>query len=557
MSERRDSNSGRPNRGAGPRGAGASRGGGFSRGPRRDDDRPSRGPRPDGDRPARGRFDRDDRPRRDDDRPRRFDRDDRPSRGPRPDGDRPARGRFDRDDRPSRGPRPDGDRPARGRFDRDDRPRRDDDRPRRFDRDDRPSRGPRPDGDRPARGRFDRDDRPRRFDRDDRPSRGRFDRDDRPSRGRRPDGDRPSRGRFDRDDRPRRDDDRPRRFDRDDRPSRGPRPDGDRDSRPSFRDRDDRTSRGRFDRDDRPRRDDDRPRRFDRDDRPRHFDEDRPGRQDNRTAAQRRSDEVNTRTGGRRTTGEMSGPPDRTSEIWVDEGSTRPIRRPEGIRARGTGRAQKGGRKEVRALDSVVEEFERALGTRASVRALKRYDAALQAFEAHRYEDARKILNPMAKEYSSVSAIHEMLGLCLYRGGQWKRALTELETAVSLNPDWIFNHAVIEDCHRALGNHQMVEKYWRELAEASPHPELLAEGRIVMAGSLSDRKLFEEAHALMEKAAGDMKRPSEYHLRQWFVIADIYDKQGNVIQARQFFERIALHDRQFVDVAERLATLGA
>ena len=448
MSERRESNSGRPNRGAGPRGAGASRAGGFSRGPRRDDDRPSRGSRPDGDRPARGRFDRDDRaPRRDDDRPRRFDRDDRPSRGPRPDGDRPARGRFDRDDRA---------------------PRRDDDRPRRFDRDER---APRRDDDRPARGRFDRDDRA-----------------------------------------PRRDDD-----------------------------RDDRSSRGRFGREDRPR----------------HFDPDRPRREDTRTAAQRRSDEVGMRTGGRRTTGEMSGPPDRTSEIWVDEGSTRPIRRPEGIRARGTGRAQKGGRKEVRALDSVVEEFERAVGNRGSVRALKRYDAALQAFEAHRYEDARKILNPMAKEYSDVAAVHEMLGLCLYRGGQWKRALTELEVAVALNPDWIFNHAVIQDCHRALGNHQMVEKYWRELAEASPHPELIAEGRIVMAGSLADRKLFEEAHAVMEKAAGDMKRPSEYHLRQWFVIADLYDKQGNVIQARQFFERIALHDRQFVDVAERLATLGA
>ena len=542
MSERRDNNSGRPSRGSGPRGAGASRGGGFSRGPRRDDDRPSRGPRPDGDRPSRGRFDRDDRPRRDDDRPARgrFDRDDRPSRGPRPDGDRDSRPSFrDRDDRPSRGPRRDDDRPSRGRFD----------------RDDRPSRGPRPDGDRPSRGRFDRDDRPRRD--DDRPARGRFDRDDRPSRGPRPDGDRDSRPSFrDRDDRPSRG-----RFDRDDRGSRGPRRDDDRPARGRF-DRDDRPSRGRFDRDDRPRRDDDResrpPRgRFGRDDRPRHFDEDRPRREDTRTAAQRRSDEVSTRTGGRRTTGEMSGPPDHTSEIWVDEGSTRPIRRPEGIRARGTGRAQKGGRKEVRALDSVVEEFERALGTRASVRALKRYDAALQAFEAHRYEDARKILNPMSKEYNGVFAIHEMLGLCLYRGGQWKRALTEMEIAVSLNPDWIFNHAVIEDCHRALGNHQMVEKYWRELAEASPHPELLAEGRIVMAGSLSDRKLYEEAHAIMAKAAGDMKRPSEYHLRQWFVIADIYDKQGNVIQARQFFERIALHDRQFVDVAERLATLGA
>ena len=515
MSERRPSNSGRPSRGSGPRRSGESRGFDGPRRPRRDDDRPSRGPRRDDDRPSRG-------PRRDDDRPSRgrsFDRDDR---RPRRDDDRPSRGPRRDDDRPSRGPRRDDDRPSRGRsFDRDDRrPRRDDDRPSRgrsFDRDDRrprrdddrPSRGPRRDDDRPSRGRsFDRDDR--------RPRRD----DDRPSRGPRRDDDRPSRGRsFDRDDRrPRRDDDRP---------SRGPRRD------------DDRPSRGRsFDRDDRrPRRD---------------FD-----REDTRTAAQRKSDEVSRRTGGRRTTGEMSSPPERSREDWIDEGSTRPMRRPAGVRAKATGKAQKGGRKEVRALDSVVEEFERSIGQRASVRALKRYEAALQAFEANRYDDAKKILNPMAKEYPEVSAVHEMLGLCLYRAGQWKRALTELEIAVRLNPDWIFNHPVIADCHRALGNHQMVEKYWRELAEASPHPELLAEGRIVMAGSLADRGMLQEGLDLLSKAAGELKRPSEYHLRQWFVIADLYDKQGNIIKARQFFERIASFDSQFVDVAERLATLGA
>jgi tetratricopeptide (TPR) repeat protein len=180
----------------------------------------------------------------------------------------------------------------------------------------------------------------------------------------------------------------------------------------------------------------------------------------------------------------------------------------------------------------------------------------LQAFEAHRYDEARKILNPMSREYSEVAAVREMLGLCLYRGGQYKRALAELETALQLNPDWIFNHAVIEDCHRALGQHQMVEKYWRELQEASPHPELMAEGRIVMAGSMADRGQVTEAISLMEKAAGDMKRPSEYHLRQWFVIADLYDKEGNVIKARQYFERIAAIDPSFVDVAERLSTLG-
>ena len=513
MSERRGSHSDRPNRGSGSgRPGGNNRGGGSGGGfrGRSDRDDRNRGPRRDDDRPARGRFDRDDRaPRRDDDRPARgrFDRDDR---APRRDDDRPARDRFDRDDR-DRGPR---------RFDRDDRaPRRDDDRPRRDSRFDRDNRALRRDDDRPARGRFDRDDRdrgPRRD--DDRPARGRFDRDDRAPRRFDRD-DRPARGRFDRDDRaPRRDDGRPRRDSRFNRDDRAPR---------RF-DRDDRGSRGRFDRDDRP-----------------------------RTAAQERSSEVRARIGERRTSGEMSAAPDRTSEIWVDEGSTRPTRRPTGVRAKGTGRAQKGGRKEVRALDSVVEEFERKLGSRASVRALKRYDAALQAFEAHRYEEARKILNPMAKEYSEVSAVHEMLGLCLYRAGQWKRGLQELETAVALNPDWIFNHPVIEDCHRALGNHTMVEKYWRELAEASPHPELLAEGRIVMAGSLADRKQYEEALRLMEKSAGEIARPAEYNLRQWFVIADLYDKQGNVILARHFFERIARFDPQFVDVAERLSTLGA
>ena len=434
--------------------------------------------------------------------------------GPRRSGDsRPgsfSRGPRRDDDRGSRGPRRDDGRPPRDRDDR--RPSGDrDDRPRRFDRDSRP---PRDGGDRPRR--FDRDSRPPR-DRDDRPRS--FDRDSRPPR-------------FDRDSRPPRDgDDRPRRFDRDTRPPR------DRDDRPRS-----------FDRDDRPRR-------FDRDDRPRRFDRDDRAP---RTAAQERSDEVRGRIGERRTSGEMSAAPERSREEWIDEGSVRPKRDSNlgGVRAKGTGRAQKGGRKEVRALDSVVEQFERALGKKASPRALKRYEAALQAFEAHRYEDARKILNPMSREYSDVSAVREMLGLCFYRAGQWKRAVTELETAIALNPDWIFNHAVLADCHRALGDHEKCEKYWRELAEASPHPELLAEGRIVMAGSLADRGLVSEALSLMDKAAGDMKRPSEYHLRQWFVIGDLYDKEGNVIKARQFFERVAMHDRQFVDVAERLASLG-
>ncbi len=264
------------------------------------------------------------------------------------------------------------------------------------------------------------------------------------------------------------------------------------------------------------------------------------------------------RTGGRRTNLEPSRPPERSAEIWVDEGSsTRPRRQPTGARSKSTGRAQKGGRKEVRALDSVIEEFERALGGRAAGRAVKRYEAALQAFEAFRYEEARKILGPMAKEYSDVAAVHEMHGLCLYRAGQWKRATEALERALELNPDWIFNHAVLADCHRALGNHARVEELWKDVAAASPNPELMAEARIVQAGSLADRGHLLEALSFMDKSANDVKRPAEHHLRQWYVIGDLHDRLGNVIEARTFFERVAAHDPGFADVVERLAALGS
>lgn len=215
------------------------------------------------------------------------------------------------------------------------------------------------------------------------------------------------------------------------------------------------------------------------------------------------------------------------------------------------------GRKSVRALDAVVEEFESALGTRIAARGLKRYEAALAEFEAHHYDEARRMLTPMAREYSDVAAVHEMHGLCLYRCGEWKKASVALERALVLNPGWIFNHAVLADCHRALGNHDRVEELWLEVAQVSPAPEIVAEARIVRAGSLADRGDLEGALTLMAKSSNDVARPLEHHLRQWYVVADLHDRNGNIIEARHFFERIARHDQQFADVIERLSTLGA
>ncbi|MBM3638807.1 MAG: tetratricopeptide repeat protein, partial [Actinobacteria bacterium] len=401
---------------------------------------------------------------------------------------------------------------------------------------------------------------------------------------------------------PRRDDDRRPRFrDGDDRPRRssGPRPirDGGRDSgqrgdrRPR---RDFGDDRGRRDSDEhRPRRDFGDNRRRQRDDGARRRDDRGPRREDNRrprrdfgddrgrgrgegrsegrgegrgrvfrdggrpvpqTAAQRKREEVRSRTGGRRTKDVPDRAPDHTSEQWIDEGSTRQRRE------RAVASVSKKRTKKVRALDSVVAEFEKALGKRHG-KYLQRYEAALAAFEAQRYKEARIALTPLAKECSDIASVHDLLGLCLYREENFARAIEALEVAQRINAHQVFNHAVLADCHRALKSYDRVDELWAELRDASPHPELLAEGRIVFAGSLVDRGRLEEARDVMEKVSPTSSKPSkglnEYHLRQWYVLGDIYDHLGDVVNARRVFETILSVDTHFADVPERLSTLGA
>ena len=500
------------------------------RAPRRDDARPSRA-RSEGDRPARA-------PRRDDARaPRRDDSGGGRPRAARPEGwrtegDRPARAPR-RDD--ARAPRRDDDRPSRPRRDdRPSRPRTEGDRPTRAPRrDDRPSR-PRTEGDRPTRA-------PRR---DDRPSGPRRDdaraprRDDRPS-GPRPsrprtEGDRPTRA-------PRRDDARaPRRDDaraprRDDRPGRprteGDRPSGQWQSRP--RPASDRTSRGGPKG---PRRDSDKPA--------------RP-----QTAKERKSLEVKRRTGGRRTTDAPTGAANHVDEQWIDEGSVMPARAQK--RARTDVKVSRGGTKAVKAMSPVVSEFEKSFGSTGSAKYLRRYEVALQAFEEHRYTEARIILTPLARECSDVGAVRELHALCLYREESWHKAIIEFEAVIEMDSTNIFNHAVLADCHRAVGEHDRVDELWTALRAASPNPELLAEGRIVYAGSLAERGHIEDAILVMTKVAAAPKKVREYHMREWYVLANLLDKSGDVVKARKVFEQIAAVDVAFADVAERLSTLGS
>jgi hypothetical protein len=469
------------------------------------DNRGPRRPRKDGDAPRSARPSRPTSatggPRRDDSRPSRPRRDDERPLRPRSEGDRAARPRKfeDRPSRPSAGgagrPRKFDDRPAR--------PRREDGAaPRPRSADDRPSR-PRGDSDRPSRPRSadDRPSRPRSFD-DRSSSRGR------PAFGRPTEGrGRPSEGRG--------------------RPSEGR-------GRPAFG----RPTEGRG----RPFRDDDRP-------------------AIPQTAAQRKADEVRRRTGGRKYDRDDMPRMEHTTSEWKDEGSVRPARR---SKPRVEEQYDAPERDEKRASAAALAHIEATVGKKinsvvgdvAAKRLTAKLALALDAFERERWQDAKRIIIPVSRDCPGIKLIHEIAGLSLYRLGQWRDAADHLEQARAVSGGEVLNHPVLADCYRALMRYDKVDELWRELKEASPDPEIIAEGRIVAAGALADKGDVQAAVRLMQLAKQDPAKVREHHLREWYVLADLYDRSGDLINARSIFQRIASNDSNFSDVRDRLATLG-
>jgi predicted TPR repeat methyltransferase len=58
-------------------------------------------------------------------------------------------------------------------------------------------------------------------------------------------------------------------------------------------------------------------------------------------------------------------------------------------------------------------------------------------------------------------------------------------------------------------------------------------------------------------ASKSLRNPSPRHVRQWYLLADLYERAGDVPRAREFFERVQRVDPEAYDVTERLRALGA
>jgi tetratricopeptide (TPR) repeat protein len=104
-----------------------------------------------------------------------------------------------------------------------------------------------------------------------------------------------------------------------------------------------------------------------------------------------------------------------------------------------------------------------------------------------------------------------------------------------------------------------VEALWKELRAASPSADVLVEGRLVLAADLADRGELSGAIDLLTSAgaARHLRNPADRHIRQWYVLADLYERAGDVPLARDLFARVLDADPGLADAAERLASLGS
>jgi tetratricopeptide (TPR) repeat protein len=275
------------------------------------------------------------------------------------------------------------------------------------------------------------------------------------------------------------------------------------------------------------------------------------------TEAERRAKEVKARRAPR-----VPRDPDherrkieeRTTEQWVDEGSVRDAAKDASARASSDDTPAR--RRAPRPVDPEVSAgLADAVGAQRGARLSERLAQASDALDRERYGEARRIAAAVAKEVPSVPMAHEIVGLADYRLGRYRQAVPSLESAQDLHPDPALL-PVIADCYRAQHRWSAVDRVWGELKAASPSHEVMAEGRMVAAGALADQGDLAGALAVMAPATKAPKAVRDFHLRQWYVLGDLYDRVGDPISARRWFGAVAAHDADFGDVAARMRTLG-
>ena len=226
-------------------------------------------------------------------------------------------------------------------------------------------------------------------------------------------------------------------------------------------------------------------------------------------------------------------------------------------RSEGTAR-RRGVTEEVTLPRDVTEELVAVVGPERARDLAGMMAHAARAYRRDRYPEALRVTRVLVELVPESAAARELHGLVCYRLGRWREAVRHLTAARALSGDDPSQLPVIMDCCRAQGQRRKVEALWEELRSCSPPADVLCEGRLVLAAHRADRGELDPAIDLLVSAgaARNLRHPAERHLRQWYVLADLYERAGDLPHARQLFARVATTDPDLADARQRLSELG-
>ncbi len=198
--------------------------------------------------------------------------------------------------------------------------------------------------------------------------------------------------------------------------------------------------------------------------------------------------------------------------------------------------------------------LEEAWGPRAAAR----LEQAARAYAEDRYGEALRLLRRLSSELPADPAVKELLGLTFYRLGRWEEAVRALVSHHRLSGSYD-QFPVLADCYRAMRRYEESQAVWDELRKVSPGAAVMAEGRIVEAELLADQGDLRGAIKLLEATASRPGRGGGERkvgqLRQWYALADLYERAGELPRARELFNRVAAEDPYAYDVRQRLGAL--
>ena len=182
---------------------------------------------------------------------------------------------------------------------------------------------------------------------------------------------------------------------------------------------------------------------------------------------------------------------------------------------------------------------------------------AAEGYDRKRYEEALRLGRIVSDAVPGVAPVRELTGLAAYRAERWNMAKIHLRAHFTITGD-PEHLPLVMDCDRANRRFRAVEKTYEELQESEPSAEVIAEGRIVMASALADQQRYVEAIDLLVRAGGTkiLRNPAYRHVRLWYALADIFDRSGDQVSARELFARVVAADPEAYDAAYRLSELG-